>query len=161
MRYLAVDFGRRRLGLAVSDPEGNIAVPYASRHRQGTRRDVADLIETIRGLNAEAIVFGLPHSLEAGGAESDSLRLARNFAEALEAELRAQNLPHAIEWWDERFSTTQALHQMRTLGISQREGRDSMGDGSVDARAAANILQGFLDSQNNDAQKSDNQKDDH
>jgi putative Holliday junction resolvase len=161
MRYLAIDFGRRRLGLAVSDPEGSIAVPYASRQRQGTRRDVADLIETIRGLNAESIVFGLPHNLEIGGAENDSLRLARNFAAALETQLRAQNLPHAIEWWDERFSTTQALHQMQTLGISQREGRNAVGDGSVDARAAANILQSFLDSQKNGGRENDNQKDDH
>ena len=146
MRYLAIDFGRRRLGLAVSDPDGRIATPYAVRERRGTRHDVADLLQTIRGLEIESIVFGLPHTLQKDGAESDTARLARDFAAALETALRAAGQTQKISWWDERFSTTQALQQLRTLGISQRRGRATSGAQSVDARAAANILQSYLDS---------------
>jgi putative Holliday junction resolvase len=146
MRYLAIDFGRRRLGLAISDPDGRIALPYGVHERQGTRRDVAALLQTLQGLAAEGIVFGLPYRLREDEAESDTARLARDFAGSLEIALRAAGRPLPIAWWDERFSTTEALRQMRAQGISQRQARESGGAGSVDAQAAANILQGFLDS---------------
>ena len=153
MRYLAIDFGKRRLGLAVSDVSSRLATPYAVRERQGTRLDVADLLQTIKGLEVDAVVFGLPHSLQKDETANEMLRLTRNFATALETALRAAGQNQAIEWWDERFSTSEALHQMRALGVSQKHGREAGGRESVDARAAANILQGFLDHRNDRRQE--------
>lgn len=143
MRYLAIDYGERRIGLATCDDEERFASPHGVRERQGTRRDVAAIVETIRGLGVQGLVFGLPRAVHGGTGNSEPA--VKKFALSLEEELRAANLPIALEWWDERFSTREALSQMRTLGISQKRGRESTDSNSVDARAAAVILQGFLD----------------
>jgi putative Holliday junction resolvase len=144
MRYLAIDFGTRRLGLAVSDESGSFVSPYASRERQGTRRDVADLVQTVRGLGIQAIIVGRPRNLQDGQTGSSEAG-AEKFVQALQIALEEVQLAVPIERWDERFSTKEALHQMRDAGISQRVGRESSGSNSTDARAAAVILQGFLD----------------
>ncbi len=144
MRYLAVDFGARRIGLAVSDDIGILSSPYATRERRGTKHDVAAIVDAIRGLSIQCIVFGLPRALSGGEGAAEAA--VRAFAAQVETALRAANLPAEIEWWDERFSTREALGQMRVAGISQRRGRETTGSNSVDARAAAVILQGFLDS---------------
>jgi putative Holliday junction resolvase len=144
MRYLAIDFGGRRIGLAVSDESETLATPHSTRQREGTRRDVAAIVEVVRGLGAAGVVFGLPRALSGGPGEGEEA--ARAFAAQLQQGLRAANLPIEIAWWDERFSTREALGQMRDAGISQKRGRDANDGSSTDARAAAVILQGFLDS---------------
>ena len=146
MRYLAIDFGLRRLGLAISDDSGRLASPYAVRERRGTKADVADIITTLRGLGAQALLVGRPRSTQEGQT-GDSERAADAFVKALENALRAANVTIPIERWDERFSTREALGQLREVGISQKRGRGDSGSGGVDARAAAIILQGFLDAQ--------------
>jgi putative Holliday junction resolvase len=148
MRYLAVDFGTRRLGLAVSDETGTLASPYAARERQGTRRDVAEIIRTARGLGAQTIIVGRPRHLQSGETGSSEAG-AQAFVTALETALQEAKLLIAIERWDERFSTREALNQMRESGISQLQGRQASDANSTDARAAAVILQGFLDAQRN------------
>jgi len=150
MRYLAIDLGLKRIGLAVSDETGTLASPYATRDRKGNRHDIADIIATMRGVGAEGVVCGLPRSAEGTGIHHEAATKA--FAAALQEGLHAAGLPVEIEWWDERFSTAEALTQMRAAGISQRRGRASGGTDSVDARAAAVILQGFLDRQRARAQ---------
>ena len=132
-----------------------MAFPHSTRERGGHKKDTAAIIEAVRGLGIEAIVLGLPHSLAKDGAASDSESKVRAFAVVLEEALRAANLATPLEWWDERFSTREALGGMREAGISQRQGREASGDRSVDARAAAVILQGFLDSRNQKAGRED------
>jgi putative Holliday junction resolvase len=143
MRYLAVDFGKKRIGLAISDDAGMFASPYATRRRRGTAHDVEEIIATLRGLGAQGVVFGLPRSSDGtrGPMENDT----RALAAALQERLRSSGMETEVEWWDERFSTAEALTHMRAAGISQKRGRESGGTDSVDARAAAVILQGFLD----------------
>lgn len=146
MRYLAIDFGSKRLGLAVSDDSGIFASPYAARERQGTRRDVAEIVRTARGLGVQGIVVGRPRALQSGETGSSEAG-AEAFVQALQTALDADKLSIPIERWDERFSTREALNQMRDAGISQMQGRQSSGGNATDARAAAVILQGFLDAQ--------------
>ena len=145
MRYLAIDFGVKRYGLAVSDESGLLASPVGTRERRGTKADVAAVIETLRGMGAQRVLFGLPRGL--GTAPGQHEAAARRFAEAIQEGLRAAGLADEIVWWDERFSTSEAKRGMRDAGISERRGRESGGTDSVDARAAAVILQGFLDAQ--------------
>jgi putative holliday junction resolvase len=145
MRYLAIDFGLRRLGLAVSDESGTLALPRDTIERRGGGRDVAAVVAAVRGLAQDGpvgVVLGLPRRAEGEGVHHEAE--ARAFAAALEAGLRRAGLTIQIEWWDERFSTREALNQMREAGIAQRHGREG-GAGGIDARAAAVILQGFLD----------------
>src|SRR3712207_1278703 len=110
MRYLAVDFGVRRIGLAVSDETGTLASPHTTRERRGTKQDVAAIIEMVRGLGIQGILFGLPRALHGG--QGDAEAAVRAFAEHVEEGLRVANLPIRVEWWDERFSTREALGQM-------------------------------------------------
>ena len=139
-RVLAIDFGLKRLGLALSDDRGVLAAPYAVRERKGLKRDVADLTETIKELRVALVVFGRPRGLQEGTEHHKSQ--IEQFSSALESALREASLPIAIEWWDERFSTAEAWRGLRASGISSRAGKEQ-----IDAHAAAVILQGYLDAQ--------------
>lgn len=144
MRYLAIDFGTKRLGLATCDAEEIVVSAYRILQRQGTRRDIAELLQIVRGLNIEAIVLGRPRALESAQTGSNQ-SAADKFGAALQNALGENGVSIAIERWDEQFSTSEALKQGRELNISEERGRNSSGADAIDARAAAVILQGFLD----------------
>lgn len=139
MKHLAIDFGLKRLGLAISDERGVMAVPYEVRERQSLKRDIAGIVETARSLRVERVVLGLPRAAQSGAIHHEEQ--IRGFAAALESALNEANLEIPLVWWDERFSTAEALGQMRAIGFTSRQSK-----GSVDAQAAAVILQGYLDS---------------
>ncbi len=65
-RVLAIDFGLKRLGLALSDDRGVLAAPYAVRERRNLKRDIADLTQTIADLRVTTIVLGQPRGLQEG-----------------------------------------------------------------------------------------------
>ena len=65
-RVLAIDFGLKRLGLALSDDRGILAAPYAVRERRNLKRDIADLTQTIADLRVTTLVFGQPRGLQEG-----------------------------------------------------------------------------------------------
>jgi putative Holliday junction resolvase len=143
-RVLGIDYGTKRLGLAVSDEASFFASPYGARERRSLKSDLADVLTTARGLGAAAIVVGRPRALDtsrAGDSESGAAALAASLREAVAQ--AGESWP--VYEWDERFSTSQALRQGRESGISQKRGRSSTGADSIDARAAAIILQSFLD----------------
>jgi len=141
---MAVDYGSKRLGLALCD-EGEILVsPLSSLQRAGARLDMERLLDLVRSHQVQGIVMGVPRALEEGRAGA-SEEAARAFGQALRDKL-ALEAPHvAFEEQDERFSTAQALRQGRESGLSQKKGRGTSGAQSIDARAAAVILQAFLD----------------
>lgn len=144
MRYMAVDYGSKRLGLALCDQDEILVSPLGSLERAGERSDMARLLELVRLHQVEGIVMGVPRALEAERAGA-SEEAARFFGQALRQKLEAE-APHVVfEEQDERFSTAQALRQGRESGLSQKKGRGSTGAQSIDARAAAVILQSFLD----------------
>ena len=144
MRYLAIDFGTKRLGLATCDENEIVVTAYRTLERQGTRRDIAELLKIVRGLGSAAIVLGRPRALqtEHSGSNQDA---ADKFAGALQDALQENGSAIVVERWDEQFSTSEALKQGRELNISEQRGRNSTGADAIDARAAAVILQGFLD----------------
>jgi putative Holliday junction resolvase len=147
MKYLAIDYGQKRVGLATCDEAEFFASPFATREKgegkKSTPRLLADLIETVRAHQIEGIVLGLPRG--ASGEETDMEREVRAFGTALQNALRDANLNIAIEWCDERFTTAQVLKSLREAGVSQKDARNAGGAESIDARAAAVILQDFLD----------------
>lgn len=147
MKYLALDFGLRRVGLATCDQSEFFAAPYATREyadgKKSKARLLADLIETMRTLEIEGIVLGLPR--DSSGEVSEMETQTRAFAAELESAMREANWEIEIEWWDERFSTSQVLKSLRDAGVSQKQARAATGNDSIDARAAALILQDFLD----------------
>jgi putative Holliday junction resolvase len=132
-RHLAVDYGERRIGLAISDPTGMIASPAGHiLRRAGKRPPVAEIIRRAEALEAQGFVLGLP--LDEAGNETPRSREVRTVAQALE-----QRTGLAVMLVDERYTTSIALRAVRELGGSTK-GRA----GDVDALAATVLLQHAL-----------------
>ncbi|MFC1575969.1 Holliday junction resolvase RuvX [Gemmatimonadota bacterium] len=136
MRVLGIDFGQRRIGLAVSDPTGTLASPLPTlKRRAGKRPPLAALEEIVREHGVEALVVGLPLTLD--GTDSEWTTEVREVADALS---RRTGLP--VHLVDERFTSVVAERAVRSLGLPKRKREEK---GRVDAAAAVLILQGWLD----------------
>ena len=132
-RLLAIDYGDRRIGLAVSDPTGTIASPvgYIDR-RRGKRPPIAEMIRRGTELGVEGYVVGLP--LDENGDDTPRVVEVRHIAAELE-----KRTGLSVRLVDERFTTAAALRAVREMGGSTR-GRK----GDVDAIAATVLLQHAL-----------------
>jgi putative Holliday junction resolvase len=132
-RLLAVDYGERRIGLAISDPTGTIASPAGViLRRAGKRPPVAEIIRRAEALEARGFVIGLP--LDGNGDETPRSIEARAVGNAL---AQRTNLP--VEMIDERYTTAIALRAIREMGGSTKDRK-----GDVDALAATVLLQHAL-----------------
>ena len=138
MKFLALDFGAKRLGLALSDDNAQIALPHDTYTRRvnDNRGDIEHLLNVLRAHEVKALVLGIP----SGSDQSEKTALqARNFAAKLQTRALEVGLKLEIHEQDERFSTALAARGMREGGASSRE------SGNIDAHAAAAFLQTFLD----------------
>lgn len=120
-RYLALDVGDRRIGLAVGDEGGGIARPLRTLTRRALAADVAAIGQLARTEEVTALLIGLPLTLR--GDEGPQAARVRRFA----GSLAALGLP--VELHDERYTTTEAALQ---------------GAADVDAGAATILLEDFL-----------------
>jgi putative Holliday junction resolvase len=135
-RILAVDYGERRVGLAVSDPTGTIASPLPTLKRRAGKRPPFQAILTIaEEQDAIGFVVGLPLSLDGG--DTDWTREVRAFGARL-----AERAQRPIAFVDERMTSVRAERAIRSLGLpkQQRERKER-----IDAAAAVLILQAYLD----------------
>ncbi len=137
MRVLGLDLGARRIGLALSDPDGTIASPAGHLERRGGVRDVRALCEFIAEHEVGSIVIGLP--LHMDGSEGAGAKSAREMAAELE---RKSGCPVAL--LDERWTTVEAERSMREAGRRSAHRRRKQ-KGAVDAVAAALILRTYLE----------------
>jgi putative Holliday junction resolvase len=126
VRYLGLDLGERRIGLAVGDDAAGLATPLRSVRRRGGEADVAAVRAAAQAERVDALVFGLPVTLR--GEEGPQARRARELGQRIAAEL---GLP--FEFVDERLTTAQASRY--------RSGRNF----DLDAAAAAILLQDHLE----------------
>lgn len=132
-RILAIDWGTRRIGLALTDESQTLATPLTTLiRRPGKRFPMKRLIHVIEDHQPLGILFGLPLSAEGG--ETETTQAIRTLAKRLGA---LTSLP--VTLWDERMSTARALGAIREQGGTVR-GRKH----DVDALAAAVLLQHFL-----------------
>lgn len=132
-RLFAVDWGDKRIGLAISDELGMLASPVGVlTRRAGKRPPLAELMRQAEELGATGYIFGLP--LDPSGNETDRTREVRDIAARL---VSRQALP--VRLVDERFTTSSALRSIREQGGSTR-GRK----GDVDAMAACVLLESVL-----------------
>jgi putative Holliday junction resolvase len=135
-RVLGIDYGERRIGLAVSDPTATIAQPLPTiLRRRGKRPPYTRILETIAEWNIEKIVVGLP--VESSGEEGVPAEEVRRFGAGLEAR---SGLP--VEYWDERLTSVRAQRELTRLDLPARARRQKE---RVDAMAAVLILQAYLD----------------
>ena len=134
-RVLALDWGERRIGVALSDELQIISSPLATvTRRDGKRFPMPVLLGHVSAHRPVGIVVGLPLTLE--GDEGEAAGFARTLGTLME---KRAHLP--VAYWDERMSTARALRAIREQGGSTRGRKDE-----VDALAASVLLQGFLDS---------------
>ena len=125
MRYLGIDFGRRRIGLALSDAGGRIAFPHSVIHNRGNVFIFDQILVVIKQERVDAIVVGLPLGLD--GAETEESGYVRGFASEL-----GGKTPLPIEFENEMFSSRMAAD----AGVAKEH---------IDESSAALVLQSYLD----------------
>ncbi|MFC1794694.1 Holliday junction resolvase RuvX [Planctomycetota bacterium] len=131
MRYLAIDHGTKRTGLAICDAAETISSPLTVLHGQkGLLKKIADIVEAE---NVEAVVLGLP--LNMTGTESSQTKLVRKFAEQLKDRL---SVPVHLQ--DERLSSFGAEEKLAPADFTRGKRKKR-----IDAVAAAEILEAFLE----------------
>ena len=130
-RILALDFGRARIGVAISDELQLLAHPLETI--SASEKPAARIVEIVREKNVDHIVAGLPRQMngQIGSAATEVL----DFVEKLRA-----LLPCPVVTWDERLTTVAAHRALRDAGKKTRDTR-----GYVDQVAAQMILQSYLD----------------
>jgi putative pre-16S rRNA nuclease len=139
-RLLGVDWGERRIGLALSDETRTLAQPLTTlTRRSGKRFPMRKLLTLLEQHAVTGVVVGLP--LDQEGAEAEAAAAAR----ALAADI-AQHSGQPVELWDERLTTARALRAVRAMGGSTRGRKDD-----VDALAATLLLQHYLDAKRGSA----------
>ncbi len=134
-KFLALDVGLARIGVATCDGLGITVRPITVVQRRSRRQDFDLLADLVRDEGAEAVVCGLPLNMD--GSEGDQAKTTRKWAMRLAQALRTiLGHPVPIIFWDERLSTQEAQGFL-ARGIQAEE----------DAAAAAVILRAYLDAQ--------------
>lgn len=133
MRALGIDFGEKRIGLAVSDADGRWALPLTTIERRTDRRAIYRIAELAAAEKAEVLVLGEP--LKHDGTAGEAVRRVRRFGERLG---RVSGLP--VHWINEALTTVEATQRLREAGLDRAED-----NGRRDSIAAQILLQEALD----------------
>ena len=142
-RILAVDWGERRIGLAISDPTGLIATGLETLEVRGTDEAVRRVSEVAAQLTAERIVVGLP--LLMSGERGEAAEAALQFAAALGAR---SGLPG--DTYDERLTSALSVRRLREVGVRTGHAR-----ARVDQGAAVALLESYLQRRRGAADRSE------
>lgn len=137
-RLLGIDYGAKRLGLAVSNAEQTIASPLENYTRRGPEADARHLRDVVQEYGAAGLVVGLP--VHISGEEGGKARETRAFGEWLAGEL---SLP--LCFWDERYTSSLAEDHLREAELSRKRRK-----ARLDKLAAQFTLQSFLEASDRD-----------
>jgi len=135
-RFLCLDIGDKRIGIAVSDPFNSYALPVETYYRKNLKEDVKRIGKYAKEKLATAIVCGLPVNFD--GTPSVQTQKAQFFIEKLK-----ENLGLPVYSVDERCTSVEAEETLKSQGKSRAEIKSA-----VDSLAAAEILRGFLNDYN-------------
>lgn len=135
-RYICLDYGDKRIGVAFSDPTGTIASAYEVYHRTCLQNDLDYLCQLASSQGATKIIIGLP--LNADGTEGSRAQVTRQFANLLQ-----QKSGLETELVDERFSSIEAEELLKEAKMPWQERKKIL-----DKVAAQIILQDYLDTKN-------------
>ncbi len=130
MRSLGLDIGDRRIGVALSDPEGILASPLAVIDRRSDSLDIEAITEIIHQKQVGQVIVGLPLSMD--GSLGQQAEKVKDFTQKL-----GEHTKVPIDYRDERLTTVMAERLKQAAGGKKKTGND--------AQAAAIILQGYLD----------------
>ncbi len=140
-RILAIDFGTKRMGLAVSDPLGVTAQGLPSLERQGRDDDLRRIGELVEEYSAAQVILGNP--LSRAGEDTEMSRRVATFAQKLRRRLACP-----VELWDERLTSVEANRVLRASGIGIKKRRHA-----ADRVAVTLLLQSYLDFLANQAER--------
>jgi putative Holliday junction resolvase len=140
-RILAVDFGLKRMGLAISDALGVTAQGLPTLERTRLEDDLRQIQQLVEEHGAERVIVGNP--ISRAGTETAMSRQAAAFAEKLRRRLTCP-----VELWDERLTSAEANRMLRDSGMGIEKRRRA-----VDRVAASLLLQGYLDHRQNESQR--------
>lgn len=134
MKTLGLDLGKKRIGVAMSDPLGLVAEPFTTIKVLSKDKTIAEIIKIIKENNIEVILVGVPYNMD--GSSGAAALSALDFIERLKIETGLVVRP-----WDERLSTVAAERALLEADMTRAKRRTK-----IDKVAAALILQGYLDS---------------
>ena len=134
-RILALDYGTKRIGVALSDELGWTAQPLETFERKTLEWDVAHIAALVGSHSVERVVLGLPLQLD--GREGPAVQAMREFTARLEA-----GVPVPVVLWDERMTTKAAEELLIAADVSRKKRK-----GIVDRIAAAILLRSYLEAQ--------------
>ena len=132
MRFLAIDFGERRIGLAISDPAGAFALPLSTLTRTNDADAVRDIAAIVASEEVGELIVGEPRNLD--GSRGPAAERCRRFADRLRT---ATGLPVAMT--DEALTTVEAAARLRAAGVDPRRHPERL-----DAAAAQVLLEEVL-----------------
>ena len=132
-RFLGIDYGTVRIGLALSDPTGTLASPLAFLENKSPQQVTTALSELIQTHQIAGLVIGLPRNMD--GTYGPSAQKVRDFISQIQ---KFTSIP--ITPIDERLTTAQASKQLSGIGMNQKQLRKK-----VDSSSACLILQQYLD----------------
>ncbi len=135
-RILAIDYGDKNIGFAISDSSFKISLPLKIYRRKSLKDDIDFIANLVKERNVKEIVIGNP--LNSKGEEGFMSRKVKAFKDALESVL---NVP--IILWDERFSTKEAEQYLRAYGFNEKKMKNKK-----DSISASIILQSYLETLN-------------
>lgn len=138
-RRLCIDYGKKKLGIAISDPTGTIAQPLSVISRKDDDIDIRTIHRMVDNYDVKKIIMGLPVTLS--GKIGNSAMEVYHFIEKLETIVKDVE----IETWDERLSTVFAEKEMIRDGVRRKRRRKV-----IDQIAATVILQSYLDAESRD-----------
>lgn len=134
MRILGLDFGLRRIGVAISDSTGSMAYPLTVIEKQNEDIDIQRIAHLIDEYDVGEVIVGLPVSLT--GQIGPQARIVLEYVEKLRVRLE---IP--VKTWDERLTTSAAERTLTESGVKRARRKEV-----VDKIAAAIILQSYIDS---------------
>ncbi|MGB2985024.1 MAG: Holliday junction resolvase RuvX [Phycisphaerae bacterium] len=133
-RLLGIDYGTKRIGLAVGDTEAGIASPLQTIEARGTIADyVSAVLAAANEYDIDAFVVGLPVNMD--GTEGGQAKITRKFGDEL-----SRKAGKPMHYWDERLSSFTARELLQPAELSRKKQK-----AVEDSVAAQVILQGYLD----------------
>ena len=134
MSIAALDLGRRRIGVAVTDAAAMGAYPVGVVERRSIARDLEVIAAMLRDREVTTFVIGLPLNMD--GSEGPAARAARQFADRLAAALKVE-----VEMFDERLTSFEAEERLKGMPVKKGARKPA-----IDAIAATVILEGWMQS---------------
>ena len=132
-RILCLDVGEKRIGIAISDPGGQVAFPRKVLKRTSWEKDLRTILDVIEENQVDKLVIGHPITLSGG--KSQQTLLTEEFTNRVKNKIDIETI-----LWDERLSTSEADKSLSRMGTKSRKRKDK-----IDSIAASLILQNYLD----------------